>query len=822
MKILLFSLGPVPHLKKSIVEGGGLRVWGLANALLSQSHQITIAIPSHYLKSAVHTKTGISLIPYNQVADLIETLTSSQAVIYPTGAPTIANDVLNLRSKFTICIGDSYVPIHVEVSARTAEDLELEEFHFKENSPQWLRAIGQSDLLLCASESQKTYLLGVLAGSGYLTPKSYQHLKILVIPFGIERNRKPIAKKLNKEKSNKKFKILWYGGFYPWFDGSRFADLVEYINAATIDNEVNIEIKVVGAINPFVSNQAFIQYANEVIMKIKKAGNVEFIDWLPYNERHVLLNDVDLVFCFSQSGYENLLAWRTRYLDFIKFHIPLITNNIDPLGHLIVQSGAGIHIESGDPKEISKIVKKLVTSPTALYKMKDSYLKLEEKLDWENVIKPLSVELKRPLKDFIWQTPYVPASINYIQDVSRRKYFEYFRLLASRHGIGHALKESLRYVVKLLRRKNGKANIQTNSIIPKYSIYVHQLDFSGSPKIAIELALKLASTDSQDVVVYSFGEIQAEVVETLSAQGIRVERISNIESSLHPESTIILNGLAFSDHVFDNLVSNVNMFDEPPLILVHEDRPEMYLDTKRAALLGNATDSGLLRLVTPSLGTQRNIQKYFQSSSIEISSYPIEKTERIEFNYSEKIRVHLTGSTGDTRKNQLQAIDIIHQVLLIRSKNPTKYREIKLILIGINEESQVGRQIIKNARILGSNVEIYPILDFQACQEIVKTCNAVMCLSEYESLPLFVSQGMGLGQIVLRNNCSGLDEQLAPGKNGILLDYFDSYTESIEKIINLLDKSKTQDSKLISMSKHSHIMAKKQMDKDYKVNYGLK
>lgn len=821
MKILLLSLGPVPHQQETIVEGGGLRVWGLANAVASAGHLVTIGIPSEYLKSTLHTTNGIVLVPYVKVEDLIEILNSSNAIIYPTGAPIIANDVLNLRSPWTICIGDSYVPIHVEVSARTSEDLELEEFHFNQNSPQWLRAIGEADVLLCASESQKTYLLGVLAGSGYLTPKSYRHVKIVLVPFGIEEDNFLGAKNLGNQRRTKQFKILWYGGFYPWFDGTRFANLVKEINLATLDSKTEIQIIVVGALNPFVNNPAFVEHAFEIVKKIKNAGNVEFIDWLPYNNRHLLLSEIDLVFCFSQPGYENLLAWRTRYLDFIKFRIPLITNNIDPLGELIVEAGAGIHISSGDPKEMAKVVKQLTSSPAELTKMKKSYSDLAVKLDWKSVIDPLLIELKRPLRELIWQDSLSPVPQSHAPGTSQKNYIQYFLLLKSRYGLVSALKAVGRFSLRFFHRRKKFYEIAVTESASKFSIFAHQLDFSGSPRIAIELGFDLASIYPRDVAIYSFGDMETGVVRDLVLNQVKVEKINNFEDVLNLESSIVINGLAFSHATFDQLIRNLKSFVTPPLILIHEDRPEMYLDSRRAILLGNAADLGLIRLISPSIGTQKNIQQFFNCSSVELSPYPIQKTERIEFDYSDEIRMHLTGSTGDTRKNQLQAIDLIHQVLLISAKQPKKYRKIKLILVGINEESSVGRQIIKSAKILGDSVEIHSVLDFDSCTEIVKTCNAVMCLSEYEALPLFVSQGMGIGQIVMRNNCSGVDEQLLVGKNGILLDYFSGYSESIERILKLLDKDKTKDSKLISMSKKSHEMALKQMDKDYKENYSL-
>jgi glycogen synthase len=46
------------------------------------------------------------------------------------------------------------------------------------------------------------------------------------------------------------------------------------------------------------------------------------------------------------------------------------------------------------------------------------------------------------------------------------------------------------------------------------------------------------------------------------------------------------------------------------------------------------------------------------------------------------------------------------------------------------------------------------------------TCNAVICCSFNEALPLYVLEGMSMGHIVLRNDAGGMEEQLAETVNG--------------------------------------------------------
>ena len=829
MKILLVSLGPVPHQPKSIVEGGGLRVWGLANALLNYGHDVKIAIPSAYLETPINYKNGIELIPYRNLEDLQEDIYLTGAVIYPTGAPSIANAILALRTPFTICIGDSYVPIHVEVASRSSKDVALEEHHFRNTSPQWLNAIGKSDILICASEDQKIYLLGLLSGSGYLTPMTYKHLKILVVPFGLDPAETRKKKRSEIAKRSKSIKILWYGGFYPWFDGSKFAMLAEMLLDQSRNNKIKIEIIVVGASNPFVNDPTLVRHAAEIIENLKKIKNIQFVDWLPYNERHQLLEEIDLVFCFSQPGFENLLSWRTRYLDFIKFRIPVIINNIDPLGRLIIGAGAGLCMDSDNLSMISSVVEDILDNPLKLQSMKTSYAHLENLLTWNKVIRPLIEELKRPIGELVWQNAStVLTNEQSIPNFSN--YLQYFRLQVRANGWNSTVRKSLKFAVRkfgslkpIHLRRSRSSKLQ--QITPKYVIFTHQLNYSGSPKIAINLAKSVHSNDSNDAMesthIYSFGRVEESVRMEMQQNGIAVSETLFSPSLINPKSILILNGLAFPHEVFDHLLLKVKEFVTPPTILVHEDRPQMYIDSARAKILGSATRLGFLRIVTPSKGTQKHIQDYLGCSEIELIQYPLENIERNSCDYSHEIRVHLTGTTGDRRKNHLQAIDLVHQVVSKTQLSPHRYRQIKLVLIGVDEKTTEGQQIFEQSRLIQGHIEIHPPLDFTECFKIMQECNAVMCLSEYEALPLFVAQSMGLGHLVFRNNCSGVDEQLKLNKNGIAINYFEEYSESVNRILELLDKRKTTNRQLEEMSNLSRRMVEPFLGLDYRKAYGI-
>ena len=93
----------------------------------------------------------------------------------------------------------------------------------------------------------------------------------------------------------------------------------------------------------------------------------------------------------------------------------------------------------------------------------------------------------------------------------------------------------------------------------------------------------------------------------------------------------------------------------------------------------------------------------------------------------------------------------------------------------------------------------------RAALEITRTCNAVVCCSFNEALPLYVIEGMAMGHIVLRNDAGGLEEQLAEGINGYRLDSRD--IPQIARVLKIvLDRRATPDQRLQAMGRASQEM----------------
>jgi glycosyltransferase involved in cell wall biosynthesis len=147
-------------------------------------------------------------------------------------------------------------------------------------------------------------------------------------------------------------------------------------------------------------------------------------------------------------------------------------------------------------------------------------------------------------------------------------------------------------------------------------------------------------------------------------------------------------------------------------------------------------------------------------------------------------------------------------------KNPDHYRNFSLEFIGLGSDF-LSRQIENHApKGLGAHFTSRKHILHEEYLEIVLKSNVTICYSLREALPLFVFEGMYAGHVVMRNDSSGMAEQLDPEKNGYYLDS-KNYYQVVRSIEEILNKQKTSNQKLAEMSARSYAIASKQADNSY-------
>ena len=390
--VLVISYGPPPILGVGTVEGTGLRSWGLASALAKAVPEsvVTLAIPVWYdLPMMPAEFEGVRIARWGQET-LAEMIAKHDVVVasYCLGDDSIR--IIDAVLEHQVLVWDAYVPIHIEVCARRSANRAGELVAFERDRRIWEACLKRGDYFLCATAAQKTYYTGVLASIGRINPITYDDDPFLIVPYGIHEaeavpGRRPCSELIPVSGA---WKLLWFGGVYPWFD---IGCLLEAVKALSEKHAVGLVI--VGAKNPFVNHPDFEQSYERMMKMIEDPAIrplVHLVDWVPFHERGNWYLDADLICFANQPGMENLLAWRTRVVDYLWTRTPLATNGGDPLSEEMIAAGAAVRVDATDPAALAATLAATLDSAAKLAAMRQAADAIREKYLWQNAIRPLA------------------------------------------------------------------------------------------------------------------------------------------------------------------------------------------------------------------------------------------------------------------------------------------------------------------------------------------------------------------------------------------------------------------------------------------------
>jgi glycosyltransferase involved in cell wall biosynthesis len=828
-KCIILSQGPVPTPEHKKVEGGGLRCWGLAKGLKANDTdmQVTVAYHESYKKEEFtdfHEDITVATWDVDTLPELLSQF-DSVVVSYCMG-PLSVKTVDCLRPDQQLIL-DCYVPIYVEVSARDSDDLDREYNAFHSDLGRWAHVLRRGDLFLCASEAQLKYYKGVLSAIGRINPATYGEELIIIAPYGIYRDEpspteKPITK-ITQDDSVKK--ILWFGGIYPWFDLRNLVDAVALLN-----KKVPAKLIIVGAKNPFNDHPDFVRPYDELIEHIesKKLGDMVILqDWVKFEDRANWYLDSDLVVVINKIGEENELAWRTRLVDFIWANLPIITNGGDPLGETLLGENAAAQLGSLEPESIATKLAAVLTDPKRIQTMREQLKELKKRYYWDVVTQATAQHIKdhkipkdRLLYGEFDASQSAPPVGRRLQLLRAKKAYGKAKLLpayAKKYGV---LNTYFTVRTKILSR----AMRLKPSTEPRIIFVAHQLDMSGAPFVFMDIAENVRQEYPKlPLEFHTFNPAHRDNIRRLNQLGIKPRIHLSKEIGLHYNKgdVVVLNTVAhtavFKNSLFDALDAGiVNKL----IWFVHEDEPELIFDPHDKKRIRKLLADNKLVIFAAAEQTVKHYQEFFdnqQNIRTQIYKFIVpEKFHKVrEDDAFNKLSFILTGTIGDGRKGQLPILYAFKAFMdRFEAVDKKAYREFELVYVGLDNDF-LSHQILKHApKLLGQRFKHHGRVTHEQSSELMMASNVTICYSMRECLPLFVFEGMAAGHPILRNDSSGMKEQLIDGKNGYYLDSenFDQVVETLEKILN---REKTPNKKLASMSASSYKIATDQAKNSY-------
>ena len=837
-KILIISNGPVPAPEIKNVEGGGLRAWGLANGLQNNSkdkYEVEVSYNQVFKQDNFTDELNGIKISTWEISTLADKIQEFDSVLVSYNAGDITQTVVdNIRQDQQLIL-DGYVPIHIEMSARNSDNLDREYDAFNFENKIWTKALRRGDILLCANEAQKKFYTGVMAQVGRINPITYGDEDLIqIVPYGIYRE-KAVAKNdpVSKLVKNKKaFKLLWFGGIYPWFDLTNLLEAVKNANKTT-----PIELIMVGVKNPFNQHPDFIKRYEEVMDYIKNNNMDEIVhvtDWVKFEDRAEWYLGSDAVVLINNIGMENTLAWRTRLVDYVWADLPIVTNGGDPMSDILEANKAVYILPDLDVKTIEKEIIKISKDKETLKQVSTNLSKVRRLFYWDKVTENLSKLISKGYKPAdagllkeveILNSPVLQnaggSRIVRAKNKARRitgKALRYYK----NNGFAATYKIATDKVVRKIKRKTV-SNIDKK---PKIIIVSHQLDNTGAPFVAMDLAFdiqKQVKNLGRKLKFIAFTPINIENVRELKKAGIEVEIYTdrNLWLNYNKGDIVILNSFGLSRAVTHSTIQAAkNNTLDAFYWYGHEATPERFVDLDTRDEFVKLLESNKAKLYAVSKGSAEAYKEFFGTDkNTEVMNFrfdfPSDRFTVKDPEDFEKLDFVVTGAVSDGRKGQLPILyAFLNFYNNFYKKNPKAYRDFSLKFIGVDEAGYIKKQMEVSAKGLDGKCEIVGQIPRAKVLDFVEEANMTICYSYHESMGIFVYEGMAFGHPIIRNDCYGQEEQLIDGGNGwaVRNDDYQTLCDAIEESLNL---EKTSNDKLAKMSKVSEEIAEKATHSEY-------
>jgi hypothetical protein len=272
----------------------GIRHWEFAR-VLSNFSNVTLALaPSVKMyQTPAQPDFPAKVVLCRRAADLRALVAEADVIVTQGLTPTHYPFLLHTGKPLVV---DLYDPFVLEFLHWFTDKPMPERVHFDEGQRRALvQQIWAADFMLCASEKQRDYWLGMLSALGRINAYTHSddetmYRLIDVVPFGLPTvppsHDKQVLKGVYKTIAGDDKVILWGGGIWDWFDAPTLVRAMERVS----QERPNVKLFFMGTQRPnVIPPKSKMQAIDDTIALSKDLGlydrYVFFNDWVLYNER---------------------------------------------------------------------------------------------------------------------------------------------------------------------------------------------------------------------------------------------------------------------------------------------------------------------------------------------------------------------------------------------------------------------------------------------------------------------------------------------------------------------------------------------------------
>ncbi len=309
-----------------------------------------------------------------------------------------------LRTSEKVLVADIYDPMHLEM---LEQGRELGKATWELRVSTATRVLNDqlalADYFLCASERQRLFYLGQLAGLGRINPENYQddpHLRGLldVAPFGLDAqpplHDRDAIKGVVPGIAKGDRVLIWGGGVYSWFDPK---SLIRAI-AGVVKRRPDVRLFFLGTRHPGVDEMGIVRESFDLARELDVLDSSVFFNetWVDYSDRHNFLAEADAGVSTHMSHIETTFSFRTRILDYLWAGLPMVVTEGDSFAELIEAEGLGIVVPAEDVAALEAAIERVLYDAEFASTVRRNVERVRADFEWERVLAPLIAFVKAP------------------------------------------------------------------------------------------------------------------------------------------------------------------------------------------------------------------------------------------------------------------------------------------------------------------------------------------------------------------------------------------------------------------------------------------
>jgi hypothetical protein len=195
----------------------------------------------------------------------------------------------------------------------------------------------RADAVLVAGEAQTAWWSEVLSGR--------PDVPLIPLPFGINDTDPPTESCAIDGVPDNWSVVLWWGGVWPWLDLDTLLAARSRLGTARVSVVVPTAARPTADLAPMSTKELSAAAARH---GLKMPEVVPLERWIPYAERHRILNRSSLVAVLHRAGEETNLSFRTRALDGVWACVPLLLSTGGVIAAVAHEEGWGGVVPPGD------------------------------------------------------------------------------------------------------------------------------------------------------------------------------------------------------------------------------------------------------------------------------------------------------------------------------------------------------------------------------------------------------------------------------------------------------------------------------------------